>query len=141
MGSGVWGVRFWFVSARRFGEQGVREPELVLPRAGGGHGDLHPPHADANQSADLQQLQPNCAACRLGELGVSQPDPAQRGLSGISCERGMMGWKDAATDYPSPPYPENGDRSPKGPRFRWSEFGGDLQHSSQRCSARARKLA
>jgi hypothetical protein len=69
---------FWFVLPSGVGQQGVSEPEFVLPGTGGSHCDLHPPYTDAHEGADLQQLQPDRAAGGLGELGMNKPDPAQR---------------------------------------------------------------
>src|SRR5580692_4671789 len=55
----------------------MSECELVLPRAGRGHGELDAPHADAHQGTELQYLEPDGAAGRLGELRVRQSDAAQ----------------------------------------------------------------
>ena len=65
------------------------ESELALVRKSRGHRDRHPPHRGAHQGADLQQLEPDRAAGRLGELGVSKPDP------GVCCTDravGIWGW-------------------------------------------------
>ena len=40
----------------------IGEVVLGLVRAGGGHGDLDPAHAEPDQGADLQQLQADGAA-------------------------------------------------------------------------------
>jgi hypothetical protein len=40
--------------------------------------DLDPAHAEPHLSADLQELEPDGAAGRGGELGLPKPDPAQR---------------------------------------------------------------
>ena len=47
----------WFVSGGGRAQAQMSEGELVLPGAGGRHGDLDAPHADAHQRADLQQLE------------------------------------------------------------------------------------
>ena len=49
----VWQRAIWFVSACRLCQHRVGEPELILPRMGRGHCDLHAPHADAHEGADL----------------------------------------------------------------------------------------
>jgi hypothetical protein len=49
---------------------------LVLKWAGGGHRDLDAADADPHQRADLEQLEADRTAGRLGELGVSQGNPA-----------------------------------------------------------------
>jgi hypothetical protein len=54
------------------------EVELGLIRAGRRHGDLDPADAEADLGADLQKLEPDGAAGGGGELGVAEPDPAQR---------------------------------------------------------------
>jgi len=51
--------------------------EFVLPWAGRGHRDFDPPHAHADQRADLQQLQPDRTTGCLSELRVGQPDATQ----------------------------------------------------------------
>ena len=56
----------------------IREVVLGLIRAGGGHGDLDPAHAEPHLGADLQELAPDRAAGGGGELGVAEPDPAPR---------------------------------------------------------------
>jgi hypothetical protein len=61
-----------FVSGDGVTEPGMCQFELVLPWAGRCHGDLDPPHADTDQRTQLQQLQPDRAAGRLGELRVRQ---------------------------------------------------------------------
>jgi branched-chain amino acid transport system substrate-binding protein len=66
--------------------QGIRENakqygwEFAVDQigAGGGHGDLDPAYALAHLRADLQELEADGAAGGGGELGVSEPDPAQR---------------------------------------------------------------
>jgi hypothetical protein len=40
----------------------------ILDVIGRGYGDLYPSHADAHQSAVLEQLQPNGPASGIGEL-------------------------------------------------------------------------
>jgi hypothetical protein len=52
--------------------------KLILPRATGCHRGFDPPYADAHQSAEFQQLQPDRAAGGVGELGVRQADAAER---------------------------------------------------------------
>src|SRR5689334_2517299 len=74
---GLWRSVCCFVLPSGVGQQGVGEPELVLPGTGGSHCDLHPPYTDAHQGADLEQLQPYRAAGCLGELCIRKPDPAQ----------------------------------------------------------------
>ena len=54
------------------------EVVLGLVRAGRGHGNLDPAHAHSHLGTDLQELEPDGAAGRAGELGVAEPDPAQR---------------------------------------------------------------
>ena len=66
----------WFVSGGGVAQQRVRQLELIPPRTGRRHGDLDPSHADPDQAAQLQQLQPDRATGRLGELGECQADAA-----------------------------------------------------------------
>ena len=56
-------------------QQRVCQGELMLPGAGGSHSEADPADADADQRADFEQLQPDRAACGIGELGVCEPDP------------------------------------------------------------------
>ena len=54
-------------------QHGVSEGELMLPGAGGSHGDADPADAEADERADFEELQPDRAACRIGELGMRSP--------------------------------------------------------------------
>src|SRR5262249_53695690 len=65
-------------------QYGVSESELMLTGAGGRHSDADPADADADQRADFEQLQPDRAACGIGELGMREPDPAQGAEHDIS---------------------------------------------------------
>ena len=56
----------------------VGEVVLGLVGAGRGHRDLDPAHAAPHLGADLQQLEPDGAAGRGGELGVAQADAPER---------------------------------------------------------------
>jgi len=58
------------------GKIGERVLGLVGERRG--HGDFDPAHAFAHLGADLHQLEPDGAAGRGGELGVTQTDPPER---------------------------------------------------------------
>src|SRR5262245_12762769 len=78
---GVWRLAVsgaCWCQARRLLQHGVSEGELVLPGAGGSHSDADPADADADERADFEQLQPDRAACGIGELGMCEPDPTQR---------------------------------------------------------------
>src|SRR4051794_6103184 len=79
----VWGPR----SGGSVAESGVDERPLALPRAAGRHGKLDPPHRDADQRTDLEQLQPDRPAGRFGELRVREPDPAQGTKQHVSHRR------------------------------------------------------
>ena len=69
----------WCVLVRRaLLQHGVSEGELMLPGAGGSHGDADPADAEAHERADFEELQPDGAASRIGELGMGKPYPTQR---------------------------------------------------------------
>ena len=63
--TGGWG----FAGSGGGGSSGVGEYPLRLPGVGGGHGELDAACADADQGADLQELQADGAAGGGGELG------------------------------------------------------------------------
>ncbi len=54
------------------------EPPFLGAGASGGHREADAAHADCDQCADLEQLQPDRAAGRLGELGMGERDAAPR---------------------------------------------------------------
>src|SRR3954465_8275268 len=58
-------------------QQGMRQGKLMLIGTGRGDGDMDPAHADLDQRADLEQLQPDAAATGPGELGEGQANPTQ----------------------------------------------------------------
>src|SRR5260370_35481 len=61
----MWGV--WLVSVRS-AERGVGEPPVALQGVAGGHGDLDAADGDADQRADLEELEADRAAGGMGEL-------------------------------------------------------------------------
>ena len=56
---------------------------FLAPGIGRGHRDLDPPDTGGDQRADLEQAQADGAAGGVGELGKTQPDPAQRAQQDI----------------------------------------------------------
>ena len=59
----------------------MSEGELILPRVGGGHGELDAADGDPHQGADFEELEADGAAGGVGELGVGKADAAQRAIS------------------------------------------------------------
>ena len=53
-------------------QQGIRQGKLMLIGTRRGHGDMDPAHADLDQRADLEQVQPDSAATGPGEPGEAQ---------------------------------------------------------------------
>ena len=53
-------------------------------RTGRRHGDLDAADADANQRADLEELEPDGAASRLREVGIVEADAAQGAHQDVS---------------------------------------------------------
>ena len=66
-------------------------------RTGGRHGDLDAANAQAHDRTDLEQLEPNGAASRFGEVGVMQADTAQ----GTEQHVGHGGKPQAQVDWPA----------------------------------------
>jgi hypothetical protein len=54
----------------------MRRPVLHLVGKGRGHGEFDAAHTGADESADLQQLEPDRAAGGFGELGTGEADAA-----------------------------------------------------------------
>ena len=62
-----------------------RGPSPILGgRTGRRHGDLDAADADANQRADLEELEPDGAASRLREVGIVEADAAQGAHQDVS---------------------------------------------------------
>jgi hypothetical protein len=66
----------WFVGCglSRRGVQRVEGGDVfLLAGTGAAHRQLHPPHADRDHRADLQQLQPDGVGTGAGKTGVFNP--------------------------------------------------------------------
>jgi len=74
-------------SVCRGGQAQMSEGELVLVGTGGGHRDLDAADADPHQRANLEQLEADRTAGRLGELRVPQGNLAQGADQHISHRR------------------------------------------------------
>src|SRR5712675_1283530 len=70
-----WLCSVWFVSARG-AKRGVSEPPVALPRMAGGHGDFDAADGDADQGADLEELEADRAAGGVGQPGRLEADAA-----------------------------------------------------------------
>src|SRR5579871_4271414 len=66
----------WFVSGL-CAECGVCEGPVALPWMSGGHGDLDAADGDANQGADLEELEADGTAGGVGQLGRLEAEAAQ----------------------------------------------------------------
>ena len=68
------------------GETGGGDAPFVGIGAGRGEGELDAPRADADEAGELEELEPDRAAGRVGELSVDEADAPDRADENIGDE-------------------------------------------------------
>jgi hypothetical protein len=119
----LWAVGWIAAICRRrggaSGEAGGGETPLVRVGAGRSEGELDATRADADEPGEFEELQPDRAAGRLGELGVRKADAPERAEENIG-KRGEP--EPLWLSYDEPWFTSHGQRAVGPPaRHAWGQ--------------------